>query len=127
MMPVVERPEPIAALERILNTAEIAHLSIFDLHRRLFDAVPDDYRGREGSLAESAAIVATELPALAAAAKRLQRRWWDESVLDPPSADRTVAELKAELERIAPSANELLARQRDIARELRSILDEAKG
>ena len=116
-----ERPEEVARLEALLGAILVAHEAVYDLHRRLVAA---GITGRSQELLEESAQVALELvPQLAEDARRLFARWSEESVLDPERAESTAGLLAAEVHRIEPELRALLARQTEIARELRSELE----
>lgn len=120
------RPESVTRLATVLAAARIAHEAIFELHRRLSAAGRGGTRPRE-LLAESARIVLSDLPEALAEALRLQALWSEKSLLDPAEADRVSQEFAAELERAEPRVRRLLARQRELASELHSLLREANG
>lgn len=117
-----ERPPAIKRLDSLLSRAMIAHEAIFEMRRRLIAA------GRASPkhaclLKESARIVTVELPRLSTNACRLSTQWSEKSVLDPEGAARTLAELEAELNRIELPFLSLHKRQREIATQLRSMLE----
>lgn len=117
-----ERPPAIKRLDSLLSTAMIAHEAIFEMRRELIAtdrAAPEQAR----LLEESARIVTAELPNLSANARRLSAQWGEQSLLDSEGAARTLDELEAELQRIEPSVLSLLNRQREIATQLRSMLE----
>ena len=116
-----ERPEEIATVEGLLDATVVAHESIYDLHRRLVAA---GITGRSQELLKESAHVVLELaPQVAADARRLFAQLSEESVLDPERAAGTEDQLAAEVQRIEPELRALLARQVQIARELRGELD----
>jgi transposase len=119
---MTERPEALTRVDGFLSTSSIAHEAIFDLHRKLASAGRDDPRTRD-LLAESARIALQDLPELTAAARRLQVRWDEQSVLDPEHADRTLEAVRSELPRVEPEIRRLLGRQKAIARQLRSLIE----
>src|SRR4051794_36412793 len=105
-----DRPDPIAALNVILDAADLAHGAIFGDHRRLATRGESDDRSRD-LVRESAQVVLVELAGLLQIARGLAARWIDESVLDPETAERTLSQLDAELSHIAPDVRRLRARQ----------------
>lgn len=117
-----ERPPAIKRLDSLLSAAMIAHEAIFELRRKLIAA---DRAGPEQArlLEESARIVTVELSILSADARRLSTKWSEQSVLDPEGAARTLAELGGELDRVEPRILSLHGRQREIATQLRSMLE----
>jgi hypothetical protein len=121
---VSDRPEPLARLDLLFEAARIAHETSFGLHRRLVALGADDDHTRR-LLAESAAIALENLAAVTAQARQLATRWEEQSVLNPEAADRTVQDVRAELDRAEPALGRLRARQREIARELGSRLAKA--
>jgi hypothetical protein len=117
-----ERPPAIKRLNSLLGAAMIAHEAIFEMRRELIAtdrATPEQAR----LLEESARIVTVELPNLSANARRLSTQWSEQSVLHPQVAEESLTELDAELRRIEPSVLALLNRQREIASQLRLMLD----
>jgi len=121
----VERPPPIARLATLLGATGLVHELIFERHRKLIAYRPNGPSSE--LLAESARIATAGLPGVLAEALELQRRWSEQSVLDPSAAEATLKELVAVLERSEPEAKALLERQRQIAEELRLLLEEADG
>lgn len=119
------RPEPLARLDLVFETARIAHETIFGLHRRLVMLEADD-EGTQGLLRESARITLGDLRALTADARGLAARWDEQSLLAREEADRTLQATRAELERLEPDLQRLRLRQQEIARDLHSRLTEAR-
>jgi hypothetical protein len=114
---------PTARLDGLFAAVRIAYEAIYNLHgelgrRGLLEALA------EGLLAESAAITVTEVPKLTTEVRRLVRSWREQSVLDPGGAERTLHQLETELQRVEPGIRRLIDRQREIARELRSLGEE---
>ena len=114
-------PEQLERLDAMLGTATLAHETIFRLRRRLL--------GRESAmtetsqlLAESATIATVRLPGLAVPLRRLGARWDEESLLDPAAASRTAQEIETRFAAVEAEFEMLLARQREIAARLRSLL-----
>lgn len=117
-----ERPPPIKRLDSLLSAAMIAHEAIFEMRRELIAtdrATPEQAR----LLEESARIVTVELPSWSAGARRLSAQWAEQRLLDPERAAKTLEEFETELQRIEPSVRSLLNRQREIAGQLRSMLE----
>jgi len=50
-------------------------------------------------------------------------RWAEQSLLHPGGAEETLAGLEGEMKRIEPDVQSLLNRQREIAAQLRSLLE----
>ena len=100
----------------------IAHETIFEMRREL---IATDRANHEQArlLEESAHIVTAELPGLSEGARQLSTQWSEQSLLDSEGATGTFKELEAELQRIEPGIQSLLARQREIAGQLRSMLE----
>ena len=117
-----ERPPAIKRLDSLLSAAMIAHEAIFEMRRKLIAA---DCANPEQTrlLEESARIVTVELSGLSTNARRLSTQWSEQSVLDPESAARTLEELEVELNRVEPSFLSLHNRQREIATQLRLMLE----
>jgi hypothetical protein len=116
-----ERPEEIATLELLLEAIRVAHEAVYDLHRRL---AAGEAAGRSQELVKESARIVLELaPQLAGDAWRLFTRWSEESALDPERAESTAELLAAEVRSIDPELRALLARQTEIARELRRELE----
>lgn len=112
-----ERPSEIATLDLLAEAIRLAHEAVYDVHRQLAGG---EAAGRSQALVnESARIVLELVPQLAGDAWRLVARWSEEAVLDPERAEGTAGLLAAEVERIEPELRALLARQVEIARELR--------
>jgi phage-related minor tail protein len=106
----------------MLSTAMIAHEAIFEMRRELIAgdrASPEQAR----LLEESARIVTVELPGLSATARRLSAKWEEQSLLHPDGAGKTLEELEAEVARSELAVRPLLDRQREIAAQLRSMLE----
>ncbi len=117
-----ERPPAIKRLDSLLSAAMIAHEAIFEMHRKLIAA--DRANPEQGRLLEeSARMVTVELSGLSANARQLSAQWSEQSVLDPEGAARTLAELEGELNRIELPVLTLHERQREIATQLRSMLE----
>jgi hypothetical protein len=117
-----ERPSAIKRLDSLLSAAMIAHEAIFEMRRELIAtdrATPEQAR----LLEESARIVTVGLPSVSASARQLAAQWSEQSLLDSESAAKTLDELEAELRDIEPSVLSLLDRQREIATQLRSMLE----
>jgi hypothetical protein len=117
-----ERPPAIKRLDSLLSAAMIAHEVIFEMRRELIAtdrANPEQAR----LLEESARNVTAELPALSATSRQLSARWGEQNLLDPEGASKTLEELEGELQRIDPGIRSLLNRQREIAAQLRSMLE----
>jgi hypothetical protein len=74
-------------------------------------------------LEESARIVSGKLPVLTAKVRQLSARWAEQSLLDREGAEGTLGEVETELERIEPAVQSLLNREREIAAQLRSMLE----
>lgn len=115
-----ERPPAIKRLNSLLGAVTIAHEIIFETRREL---IADDRGNPEQArlLTESAQIVTVEIPGLSATARQLSARWQEQSLLDSKGAEQTLAELQSELARIEPNVDSLLNRQREIAKQLRSM------
>lgn len=117
-----KRPPAIKRLDSLLSAAMIAHEAIFEMRRELIASdrgTPEQAR----LLEESARIVTMELPSLSASARQLSAQWNEQSLLDSEGAARTLDELKTELRRSEPGVLSLLNRQREIAAQLRSMLE----
>ena len=117
-----ERPPAIKRLDSLLGAARIAHETIFEMRRRLIAAERADPE-QDRLLEESARIVTVELSSLSANARRLSAKWSEQSVLDPEGAAKTLVELEAELNRVEPHFLSLHERQRQIAGQLRSMME----
>lgn len=120
-----ERPEAIARLEALLGATLVAHEAIYDLRRDLVSAGAAEESAE--LLRESARIALERAPALASEARLLVRQWSDQILLDPAKADATARRLALEVERVEPELRALLARQVEIARELRARLGRGRG
>ena len=107
-------------LDLLLQTATIAHESIFEIRREL---IASDQGSPEQAqlLEESARIATVELPGLSATARQLSAKWRDQVLLDAEGAAETLAELKSELARIKVDAESLLDRQLEIAARMDSM------
>jgi hypothetical protein len=117
---VGDRREPVQRLDAVLAAASIAHETVFGLQgEAILRGVPDA-RTRH-LVEETARLTLTDLPRLASTARELQALWDDQAGLAPSEADDTLRRLKPELGRIAPEPEQLLARQREIALELRGL------
>jgi hypothetical protein len=105
-----ERPPAIKRLDSLLSAAMIAHEAIFEMRRKLIAA---DRANPEQArlLEESARLVTVELSGLSAQC--------------PPAINsaRTLPELEAELNRVEPRFRSLHKRQRQIARQMRAMLE----
>jgi hypothetical protein len=117
-----ECPPAIKRLDSLLSAAMIAHEAIFEMRRELIAtdrANPEQAR----LLEESARIVTVELSGLSAKARQLSTQWSEQCVLDPEGAARTLDELEVELNHVEPHFLSLHKRQREIATQLRSMLE----
>ncbi|HEY2479963.1 MAG TPA: hypothetical protein VGI17_14710 [Solirubrobacterales bacterium] len=99
----------------------IAHEAIFDMSREL-RAQGSMTAETEGLLRESAEVVTKMLPNVTFTARQLAGRWSERDLLESSTAAVTMKEIKAEMERIGPEIEQLLARQRQIATGLRDLL-----
>ena len=120
MAGVPEDPTAIKELDLLLQTATIAHESIFEIRRELIASDRGDPEQAQ-LLEESARIVTVELPGLSATARQLSAKWRDQVLLDAEGAAKTLAELKSELARIKVDAESLLDRQLEIAARMDSM------
>lgn len=100
--------------------ALIAHETVFSLRREAILRGVPDARTRP-LVEESARLTLTDLPRLASRARDLQALWDEQAVLAASEADETLRRLESELGRIAPELERVLARQREIAVELRGL------
>ncbi len=100
----------------------IAHEAIFDMSREL-RAQGSISAETESLVRESAQIVIKMLPAVTGKVRRLADRWSELDLLDPLTATTTLREIKSETERISPEIERLLARQGQIAGDLRDLLE----
>lgn len=116
-------PAELRRLDAFLASAMIAHEAIFDMTREL-RAQGSMSAPTEDLLAESAQIVTMSLPNLTGTVRRLASRWGERDLLAPSAAAATIREIETELDRIGPEIEQLLARQRQIAAHLRSLLKE---
>jgi hypothetical protein len=123
MAAVPERPQAITQLNSLLGAATIAHEAIFELRRKLIAARRASPEHLLLLVKESARIVTVELSGLSANARQLSTQWSEQSLLDPEGAARTLAELEPELGRIKLPFLALHERQREIATQLRSMLE----
>ncbi len=115
-----EDPTAIKELNLLLQTAMIAHESIFEIRRELIAS--DRGNPEQAQLLEESARIATiELPGLSATARRLSKKWRDQALLDAEGAAETLAELESELARIKVDAESLLDRQLEIAARMDSM------
>ncbi len=117
--------ELLARLDRCLRDARLGHEAIWELHGDLV------LRGRAGDdsralLARSARIAAVDVPNVVREAQRLRARWFEQDLLDPPAAAMTLASLQAEVERIQPQLDFLMASQRRVAAVLRRVLEDER-
>ncbi len=120
--PVPEHPAAIKRLNSLFSASLIAHEAIFEMRRELIVGETDN-ADQTHLLAESARITMNALPNLAAAARDLAASWEEQNLLDPDAAEITLRELATELGRIGPETQALLNRQREIAAQLRTMLD----
>jgi hypothetical protein len=119
---VSEQPAEIERLDALLGASMIAHEAIFEMRSELIANKRGDAE-QARLLAGSVRIVTEELPGLTAAARELAGKWDEQSLLDPNAAEATLGEVAAELERIEPEVQVLLDRQRQIAAQLRGMLE----
>ncbi len=114
--------ELFAKLDRCLRDVRLGHEAIWQLHGDLVVRGRADDYSRAG-LARSARIAAVDVPNVVREAQRLRARWFEQDLLDPPAAATTLASLQAEVERIQPQLDFLMASQRRVAAALRRVLD----
>lgn len=120
MADVPSDPTAIKELDLLLQTATIAHESIFEIRRELIAS--DQGTPEQAQLLEESARIATvELPGVSSTARHLSAKWRDHVLLDTDGAARTLAELKSELARIRVDAESLLDRQQEIAARMDSM------
>jgi hypothetical protein len=111
------------SLAALFAAARIGHEAIYDLHSELVDrGLPS--RESRSLLAESAEITLTDMPAVAARARRLEVRWQEQRVLDPTGASPTYEAVAAEVAHVEPMLRGRLDRLRRIAARLQELLDE---
>jgi hypothetical protein len=110
--------DPLSRIDSMVEIIGIAHAAIFTQHRRLIDLGLDD-EGSRGLLDESIKIVFTDAPSATRRARALAERWGEQQLLDPGRAGPTRDQLATELEQSERRLEGLLARQEEIARELR--------
>ena len=117
------RPIELRRLDALMASAMIAHEAIFEMSREL-RAQGSLNAEMDGLLRESARIVTVVLPNVTATARRLGTRWSERDLLESSAAAVVLRKIEAEMERIEPKIEELLARQRQIAGCLRERLGE---
>ncbi|MFI4992652.1 MAG: hypothetical protein ACHQCH_03410 [Solirubrobacterales bacterium] len=118
-------PEQLELVDRLLASAGFNHLYAFRVHRKLveLDAGGDHTRKL---LAESAAIVLAEMPALARDLRTLGSQWSEQELLDPPKAQRTAETLAVRFAELSPKLDALTVRQDEIIAELVALLNDAR-
>jgi hypothetical protein len=119
---VPDSPAPIRRLDSLFSAALIAHEAIFEMSRELTSSGRAEENAAE-LLADSARITLTDLPTVAAGARDLAARWEEQCLLDPRAAEETADALAAEVARMEPELRGLMERQRQIAMQLRAMLD----
>ena len=120
---MAEPAGPVARLDQYLATVTLAHEAIWELRGSLVAAGRDDDRVH-GLFTEAAGLAIRESSRLLGEARRLRALWAEQELLDPEAAADTVSRLGDELARVEPSLRTLRARQNEIARALREVLEE---
>jgi len=121
---MAQTPRPIARLDRYLATVTLAHEAVWELRRATIVLGLDDPRVHD-RFRDAADLVVIEMPRILGEARRLRATWSEQELLDPGAATETLRLLAEELDRVDPAMRTLRARQNEIARELRRILDES--
>ena len=120
---MADRPEPFTQLDRYFAAARIAHEYVGDIFQELVRLDRADAHAPE-LLAESAAIALRDIHELTRDARVLERQWHEQELLDPRTAARTLHAFDAELLRVLPQLADLRARQDEVARAMRRLLDQ---
>lgn len=123
---MAERPAALQRVDAYLSTARLTHEVIWDLHQILVVAARDDPHTRD-LLDEAARVVVLEMPTVAQETRRLGERWYEQDLLDPTAAKRTLDELDEAVDAIEPELRRLRFRQNEIAAELRRLARRTGG
>jgi hypothetical protein len=122
---MIDRPEPLARLDRYFAAARIAHEYASDLHRELVELDAADVHTRE-LLRESAAAALERMSTLTLRLRALGREWSEQELLDPPTAERTLRRGERELASAMPAILAVRVRQDQIAAELLDLVRRAR-
>lgn len=104
----------------------VAHEYVARVHRRLVELDANDAHSRE-LLRRSAVLILQQMPALVGELRELEREWDLQQLLDPDAAQRTIASFTSRLAEIEPVLAQLRAQQDEIAAEMRTRLQAARG
>ncbi len=115
--------DPLSRIESMVEIINIARAVIYTQHRLLIDLGRDDAHGK-GLLSEFVRVVFTDTPAATRGARALAERWGEQQLLDPPSAPATLALLDEAIKDAEARLGRLLARQEQIAAELRLLAED---
>jgi len=110
----------------MVEIINIAHAAVYTERRLLIDLGRDDARSQE-LLSECVRIVFTDTPAVIRGVRSLAERWGEQQLLDPSSARDTWIMLEEEITCAEGRLADLLARQEQIAVELRRLGEEGPG
>jgi hypothetical protein len=122
---MADRPEELKLVDRYLGAARNAHLYAFRVHRQLVELDAADEHTRK-LLADSAAIVLHEMPALTRDWRLLEREWFETELLDPANLDRKTQALKASFTELGPALQALRIHQEEIVAELVDLLGDVR-
>lgn len=122
---MTERPEALEQVDRYFLAARIAHQYAAGIHRQLVELDADGAHTRK-LLSESAAVVLQRMPRLTREWRTLEREWYEQELLDPPKAERTMHVMEARFGELGLALRTLRARQDEIIAELVDILDRAR-
>jgi hypothetical protein len=122
---MTDRPEELEFVNHYVGAAELAHLYAFRVHRKLveLDAGGDH---AQKLLAESAAVVLQDIPALVGDWRALEREWFEVELLDPANLDRVTHALEVRFAELGPALKTLLLRQDQIVAKLVNLLENAR-
>ena len=122
---MANRPEQLELVDRYQVAGEFAHRFAFERHRELVELGAADEHTRT-LLAESAAIVLEQIPALVRDWRVLEREWFETELLDPAGLDAKTQVLTARFAELGPALQALRTRQNKIVAELVDLLDKAR-
>ncbi len=118
------RPATLARLDRDFAAATIAHEYAADLHRELVALHQHSERTSE-LLGESAELVLRRMPELTQELRGLGLDWAEQTLLNPPQAERTLHLIETRFAEIEPNLLALRERQNAIVAELRERIERA--
>jgi hypothetical protein len=120
-----DRPEELEIVDRLKAATEYNHFYAFRLHRNIVELDGADDHARI-LLAQSAAILLEDFPALIVELRTLGAHWSEVELLDPANLDSVTQAIEHCFAELDPKLQTLITRQEDIVAELIALLRDAR-